>query len=158
MKIAKGEKRILGWHIMPFKNSKQHVPHILWCRPPVTGAKQIFSGFVFMMMVAGFWGQLIAPLQHSENMPSQQGLSFTIQSPEDISSDKILCFTQKICFTIEIWSSVRWRPWNSIPSNEVHKVIERNVNPVGFFLDISLDKVYFLKDFFDTIGIVRNTK
>lgn len=38
--------------------------------------------------VAGFWGQLIAPLQRSENVPSQQDLSFAIQSPTDISKKK----------------------------------------------------------------------
>lgn len=40
------------------------------------------------MVVAGFWGQLIAPLQCSENVPSQQDLSFPTQSPRDVSKGK----------------------------------------------------------------------
>ena len=35
-------------------NSKQYIPHVVWCSPPVTGAKKIFSGFLLLWLWQDF--------------------------------------------------------------------------------------------------------
>lgn len=124
------------------KNSKQHIPHILWCRPPVTGAKQIFSGF---FVLCG--GRILGTAHCSSS--AQWKCAFTARSvlchtvPNRHFQEKILWFTHKICFTIEIWSSARWRPWNIILSNKTCKIMERSANDVVFSRYQSRQSVLF---------------